>query len=80
MDMNKLKMNTDLEHQKLHATRKTFRTWKKLVMQDRQLSVRMIFEVVGVSVGTVDTIRREFKAKKKLCQVCAKGEGPETVP
>ena len=49
------------------------------MLQDRRLSVRMISEVVGVSVGTVDTILTE---DLQLHKICAKDphEGPETVP
>ena len=38
-------------------------------MQDRLLSVRMIFQIVGASVGTVDTILTE---NSKLQKICAK--------
>ena len=42
---------------------------EKLVLKDRRSSVRMISEVVGISVGTVDTI---LTNNLKLHKVCAK--------
>lgn len=42
---------------------------QRLVMQDRRMSVRMISEAVGISIGTVDTILTE---DLKLHKVCAK--------
>ena len=38
-------------------------------MQDHRMSVRMIFEAAGISVGSVDTIMTE---DPKLHKVCAK--------
>ena len=51
---------------------------EKLVLKDRRLSVRMISEAVGISVGTVDTI---LTNDLKLHKVCAEDplQGPETV-
>ena len=42
---------------------------QRLVMQDRRMSVRIISEAVGISIGTVDTILTKYL---KLHQVCAK--------
>ena len=42
---------------------------QRLVMQDRRMSVRMISEAVGITIGTVDTILTE---DLKLHKVCAK--------
>ena len=42
---------------------------QRLVMQDRQMSVRMISEAVDISIGTVDTI---LTKDLKLHKVCAK--------
>ena len=42
---------------------------QRLVMQDRRMSVRMISEAVGISIGTVDTFLTE---DLKLYKVCAK--------
>ena len=42
---------------------------QRLVMQDRRMSVRMISEAVGISIGTVDTI---LTKDLKLHRVCAK--------
>ena len=47
---------------KIACNEKNIQSANKLVMQDRRLSVRMISEVAGASVGTVDTIGRGFKA------------------
>ena len=49
------------------------------MQKDRRSSVRMISEVGGISVGTVNTIQSE--APQTLCQVCAEDplQGPETV-
>ena len=55
---------------------------QRLVMQDCRMSVRMIFEAVGISIGTVDTITTK---DLKLHKVCAKfvpkilSQQPETV-
>ena len=53
---------------KIARNEKNIQSVEKLVMQSRRLLVRMISEVVGVSVGTVDTIGRGFKAPQNLCQ------------
>ena len=42
---------------------------QRLVMQDHQISVRMISEAAGISIGTVDAILTE---DLKLHKVCAK--------
>ena len=42
---------------------------RRLVMQDRRMSVRMISEAVGISIGTVDTI---LTKDLKLHKVCVK--------
>ena len=42
---------------------------QRLVMQDRRMSVRMISEAVGISIGTANTIPTE---DLKLHKVCAK--------
>ena len=65
--MKKLKMNPDLEPQKVQSRAKTLK--QILVMHNHRMSVRMIFEVVNISVGTVDTILTE---DLKLHKVCAK--------
>ena len=46
-------------------------------MQDRRMSVRMISEAVGISIGTVDTILTE---DLKLHKVCAVEELSVVVP
>ena len=42
---------------------------QRLVVQDRRMSVRMISEAVGISIGTIDTFLTE---DLKLHKVCAK--------
>ncbi|XP_066980118.1 uncharacterized protein [Macrobrachium rosenbergii] len=58
-EMNRLRMNPDLEHRKVHARRKNIEEVQRLVMQDHQISVRMLSEAVGISIGTVETVLTE---------------------
>ena len=39
------------------------------MMQDRRMSVRMISEAVGISIGTVDSILTEDMKLHKVCAV-----------
>ena len=55
---------------------------QRLVVQDRRMSVRIISEVVGISIGTVDTILTEdLKLQQSMWQVRAKDplRRPDTV-
>ena len=52
-EMNRLERNPELEHPKMQEENIQV---EKLVLKDHWLSVRMISEAVGISVGTADTI------------------------
>ena len=60
---------------KIARNEKNIQKVEKLVMQDCRLSVRMISEIVGVSVGTVDTILTEdLKLHKIVPKILSKDQ------
>ena len=51
------------------SKKKNIQEVQRLVMEDRRMSVRMISEAVGISIGSVDTILAEDLKLHKVCTV-----------